>query len=183
MALHIVDRRLAGKNKSIGNRERFLRRYQTQIREAVREAMAGRNIRDIRQSQSVTIPRKDISQPVFGHGSGGVRDSVHPGNKDYLRGDHIARPQPGGKGSGGQASDGDNFSNDSGRCSELLETALLPLCRFYAYVQVAQEEQNLWQEYAAVAAQHSNFAMRKVEEPSDIYPVFHDLFKRDKEAV
>ena len=32
---HIVDRRLAGKNKSIGNRERFLRRHKEQIREAV----------------------------------------------------------------------------------------------------------------------------------------------------
>jgi uncharacterized sporulation protein YeaH/YhbH (DUF444 family) len=422
MALHIVDRRLAGKNKSIGNRERFLRRYQTQIREAVRKAMAGRNIRDIRQPQSVTIPRKDISQPIFGHGAGGIRDSVHPGNKDYLRGDRFARPKQGSQGSGGQgsdggegeddftftlskeefmqfffedlalpnlartpfgespewesrragytrdgtpnnlhivrsmgnalgrrralgagmrlqleekeaalamlrqggpdaerearnlrleiaalqmrlkrvpfldpldlrfrsrvrvpvptlkavmfclmdvsgsmdeerkrlakqffillylflnrhyekidivfirhhtqaaevdeetffhatesggtvassaldlmhsiiesryapsewniygaqASDGDNFGNDNGRCSELLETALLPLCRFYAYVQVAQEEQNLWDEYAALVPQYPNFAMRKVSEASDIYPVFHDLFKRHEEVL
>jgi len=34
----IIDRRLSGKNKSIGNRERFLRRYRDQIKEAVRKA-------------------------------------------------------------------------------------------------------------------------------------------------
>jgi hypothetical protein len=41
MLQQIIDRRLAGKNKSIGNRERFLRRYKQQIREAVRRAVDG----------------------------------------------------------------------------------------------------------------------------------------------
>ena len=45
----IIDRRLAGKNKSIGNRERFLRRHKAQIREAVKRAVAGRGIREIAQ--------------------------------------------------------------------------------------------------------------------------------------
>ena len=36
----IIDRRLQGKNKSVGNRERFLRRYKGQIREAVRKAVS-----------------------------------------------------------------------------------------------------------------------------------------------
>ena len=35
MFQQIIDRRLAGKNKSIGNRERFLRRYKDKVREAV----------------------------------------------------------------------------------------------------------------------------------------------------
>ena len=48
---------------------------------------------------------------------------------------------------GAQASDGDNWHHDSGRCRELLGDKLLPLCRYYAYVQVAEEEQNLWEEY------------------------------------
>ena len=104
MALHIVDRRLAGKNKSIGNRERFLRRHQEQIREAVRKAVTGRGIRDMEQAENVSIPKKDISEPFFHHGKGGVHDTVHPGNKDYLRGDRIQRPDGGGQGSGkGQA--------------------------------------------------------------------------------
>ena len=422
MALHIVDRRLAGKNKSIGNRERFLHRHQEQIREAVRRAVSGRSIRDMEQAESITIPKKDISEPVFHHGQGGVRDSVHPGNTDHLRGDHIERPQ-GGKGSGkgqasdsgegeddfaftlskeefmqvffeglalprlmrtqigespewkvhragytrdgtpnnlhivrsmrgalgrrlalgattrreleqqrrilaellrnpvghdseirsvrlliaelearlkripfldpldlrfrgrvktpvptskavmfclmdvsgsmdeerkslskqffillylfltrhyekidivfirhhtqaqevdedtffhatesggtvvssalelmqkiveqryapaewniygAQASDGDNFTSDSTRCHDLLADELLPLCRFFAYVQVADTEQNLWEEYTDIATNHGNFAMRKVTDPTQIYPVFRDLFKKEGETV
>ena len=34
MLHQVIDRRLSGKNKSIGNRERFLRRYRDQIKEA-----------------------------------------------------------------------------------------------------------------------------------------------------
>jgi uncharacterized sporulation protein YeaH/YhbH (DUF444 family) len=63
---------------------------------------------------------------------------------------------------GAQASDGDNWHHDSGRCRELLAQKILPLCRYFAYVQVAEEEQNLWEEYArqlATLAKH--FAMRK----------------------
>jgi uncharacterized sporulation protein YeaH/YhbH (DUF444 family) len=422
MALQIIDRRLAGKNKSIGNRERFLRRYKEQIREAVRGAVSGRNIRDIEQAENITIPKKDISEPVFHHGQGGTRDTVHPGNTDYLRGDRIQRPQGGGSGGGSQASDsgegeddfvftlskeefmqvffedlalphllrtqisdtpewkthragytrdgtpgnlavvrsmrgalgrrlalgaaarrelremkrrllelehhpeshdpeirrlrlaikalelrlkaipfldpldlrfrglvktpvpsskavmfclmdvsgsmdegrkdlakrffvllymfltrhyeridivfirhhtqaqevtedeffhatesggtvvssaldlmhkiqserysptdwniygaqasdGDNYSNDSGRCRDLLIDKLLPVCRYFAYVQVAEVEQNLWEMYTELLESNANFAMRKATEPGQIYPVFRDLFKKESEVA
>jgi len=420
----IIDRRLAGKNKSIGNRERFLRRHKEQIREAVKRAIDGRGIRDIERGEDIHIPKRDISEPVFGHGQGGVRDVVHPGNKDFVRGDRIARPKGGqgggsGKGQAGdsgegeddfvfalskeefmqvffedlalphlirtqlaevpewkyhragfssdgtpnnlhvvrsmrgalsrrialgagsrrelqeleerlaacratlkpgdavmaaevkdleeriealrvrvkripyldpidlryrsrikvavptskavmfclmdvsgsmdegrkelskrffillylfltrhyekielvfirhhtqaqevdeenffharetggtvvssalvlmeeiikaryspaewniygaQASDGDNWHHDSGRCRELLNDKLLPLCRYFAYVQVAEEEQNLWEEYAQLLDANRHFAMRKATEASMIYPVFRDLFKKE----
>jgi uncharacterized sporulation protein YeaH/YhbH (DUF444 family) len=68
--LQIIDRRLAGKNKSIGNRERFLRRHKEQIREAVKRAVDGRGIRDLAQGEDVHIPKRDISEPVFRHGPG-----------------------------------------------------------------------------------------------------------------
>ena len=423
MALQIIDRRLSGKNKSIGNRERFLRRYKEQVRDAVRRAIDNRGIRDIERSENITIPRKDISEPLFQHGRGGARDTVHPGNTEYVQGDRIARPPGGAGGSGGgqasdsgegeddfsfvlskeefmqvffedlalphlirtqlaempewrsqragfssdgtpnnlhvvrslrgaigrrialgasarhelreleerlrelkqaaargdvaaereipdvqhriellrlrvaripfldpidlryrsrvrvpvptakavmfclmdvsgsmdearkdlskrffillylfltrhyekidivfirhhtqaqevdeenffharetggtvvssalvlmeeiirnrynpaewniygaQASDGDNWHHDSGRCRELLAEQLLPLCRYFAYVQVAEEEQNLWEEYAQLTETHAHFAMRKATEPSQIYPVFRDLFKKE----
>ena len=428
----IIDRRLAGKNKSIGNRERFLRRYKDQIKEAVKRAVDGRGIRDIERGEEIHIPKRDISEPVFGHGQGGVREIVHPGNQDYIRGDRIERPkggqgQGGGKGQasdqgegeddfvfslskeefmqvffedlalphlirtqlaevpewkyhragfssdgtpnnlhvvrsmrgaigrriaigagsrrelreledelaalratpipaeamaakerqaqidelaervaalrarleripyldpidlrfrnrvkvpmptskavmfclmdvsgsmdegrkelskrffillylfltrhyerielvfirhhtqaaevdeenffharetggtvvssalvlmeeiirarynpsewniyGAQASDGDNWHHDSGRCRELLAEKLLPLCRYYAYVQVAEEEQNLWEEYTQLLETHKHFAMRKATEPSQIYPVFRDLFKKEGAEV
>lgn len=418
MALQIVDRRLAGKNKSIGNRERFIHRYKAQISDAVRRAVSGRDIRDIEQAESISIPRRDIKEPVFQHTQGGVRDTVHTGNQDHLRGDRLRRPQSGaGRGSqagdatdgeddfvftlskeefmqlffedlalphlvrtqighnpewknqragfshdgtpnnlaivrsmrgalgrrialgnpprhllaekkfllaelrrlgvsedseiealvaeiaalerrlknipfldpidlrfrrsvrvpvptskavmfclmdvsgsmdqerkdlskrffillylfltrhyekidivfirhhtqaqevdedqffhstesGGtvvssalllmqqimqdrypvaewniyaaQASDGDNFSNDSGNCSALLADAILPLVRYFAYLQVAEEEQSLWLEYAQLAARHRNFAMRKVSQADQIYPVFRELFKKEE---
>ena len=423
MLQSIIDRRLSGKNKSIGNRERFLRRYKEQIREAVKRAVDGRGIRDIERSEDVTIPKKDISEPVFHHGPGGTREMVHPGNKEYVRGDRIERPKggEGGKGKGqasdtgegeddftftlskeefmqvffedlalphlvrtqlaetpewksqragftsdgtptnlhvvrsmrgaigrriaigadarrelreleeeleallrdapvgdtvsrlkitelesritelrarvaripfldpidlrfrnrvrvpvptskavmfclmdvsgsmdegrkdlakrffillylfltrhydkidivfirhhtqaaevdeqnffhatetggtvvssalvlmeeiiraryspsdwniygAQASDGDNWHHDSGRCRELLAEKILPLTRYFAYVQVAEEEQNLWQEYAQLVGVAPQFAMRKATEASQIYPVFRDLFKKE----
>lgn len=105
MAFQIIDRRLAGRNKSVGNRERFMRRYKAQIADAARRAVSTRGIRDIEQSEQVSIPKKDISEPAFHHGRGGVRDTVYAGNTDYVRGDTIARPQGGAAGSGSQASD------------------------------------------------------------------------------
>jgi len=423
MLQQIIDRRLAGKNKSIGNRERFLRRHKEQIREAVKRAVDGRGIRDLAQGEDIHIPKRDIAEPVFGHGQGGKREMVHPGNKDYVRGDRIERPKGGGGGGGGgqasdsgegdddfvfhlskeefmqvffddlalpnltrttlaetpeykthragyssdgtpnnlhvvrsmrgaigrrialgsesrrelrkleeqlaelkafpdghaieiaaleaeiealrvrlgripyldpmdlryrsrvrvpvptskavmfclmdvsgsmdearkdlakrffillylfltrhyeridivfirhhtqaqevdeqnffhstetggtvvssalvlmeevakaryptsewniygaQASDGDNWHHDSGRCRELLQNNILPLCRYFAYVQVAEEEQNLWDEYAALAAESKDFAIRKVTEASQIYPVFRQLFKKEGAAA
>src|SRR3954471_10433525 len=113
MLQQIIDRRLAGKNKSIGNRERFLRRHKEQIREAVKRAVDGRGIRDIAQGEDIHIPKRDISEPVFGHGQGGKREMVHPGNKDYVRGDRIERPKGGGGGGGGsQASDSGEGEDD-----------------------------------------------------------------------
>ena len=114
MLQQIIDRRLAGKNKSIGNRERFLRRYQGQVRDAVRKAVDKRGIREIEQGEDIHLPRRDINEPAFGHGTGGAREIVHPGNREYVRGDHIERPQGGGgKGSGsGQAGDSDGGEDD-----------------------------------------------------------------------
>ena len=424
MLQQIIDRRLAGKNKSIGNRERFLRRYKDQVKEAVKRAVDGRGIRDLERGEEVRIPKKDLQEPVFHHGQGGMREVVHPGNQDYVRGDRIARPKGGagqgpGKGQasdsgegeddfsftlskeefmqvffeglalphllrtelaetpewksqragfssdgtasnlhvvrslrgaigrrialgadsrrqlreleaqllelqragargdvaalaeaaacrlqietlrgrvaripfldpidlryrnrvrvplptskavmfcvmdisgsmdearkdlskrffillylfltrhydkidivfirhhtqaqevdeenffharetggtvvssalvlmeeiirarynpsewniyGAQASDGDNWHHDSGRCRELLTDKILPLCRYFAYVQVAEEEQNLWTEYAQITETCKHFAMRKATEASMIYPVFRDLFKKE----
>lgn len=417
MPLQIIDRRLSGKNKSVGNRERFLRRYKAQIAEAARRAISGRSIRDIEKSENIHIPSKDIREPSFHHGQGGIRDMVHPGNPGYVRGDTIKRQHnDGGSGSqasdqgegeddftftlskdefmqlffedlelphllrthigdqpqwktrragfstggtphnlavvrtmrqalgrrialsksakrhllelqeqlqalqdsgqgesnaaaelklqieqlqqkirstpyldtldlrfrahtkvpvpisravmfcvmdvsgsmdearkdlakrffillylfltrhyekielvfirhhtqaaevsedeffharetGGtvvssalqlldeiilarypstewnlyvaQASDGDNFSTDNGQCSQLLRERILPLVRYYAYVQVVEDEQALWQEYAELSAQFDNFAIRKATAVSEIYPVFRDLFRKE----
>ncbi|WP_043113465.1 YeaH/YhbH family protein [Pseudacidovorax intermedius] len=114
MFQQIIDRRLSGKNKSVGNRERFLRRYRTQIRDAVRKAVSGRGIRNLEAGEDITLPRRDVSEPTFGHAQGGNREYVHPGNQKYVRGDRIERPKgQGGSGSGsGQASDSGEGEDD-----------------------------------------------------------------------
>jgi uncharacterized protein len=108
----IIDRRLAGKNKSIANRERFLRRVKNYIRRAVSDAVRDRSIKDIQSTQSITIPKKDIAEPSFRHGPGGKRELVHPGNADYIRGDKIARPSGGGGGGGKTASNEGDGQDD-----------------------------------------------------------------------
>ena len=81
---------------------------------------------------------------------------------------------------GAQASDGDNWQNDSPLCRELLENSLLALCQYFAYIEITDgPPQNLWQEYEKLQESHpGRFAMRHIAEVGDIYPVFRELFKR-----
>ena len=107
----IIDRRLNGKNKSAVNRQKFIQRFKGQIKKAVAEAMSGRSITDLNRGEKINIPTKDIGEPVFGHGQGGRREGIHPGNTDFVGGDRIARP-PGGGGSGGKASNSGEGEDD-----------------------------------------------------------------------
>ncbi len=110
---YIVDRRLNAKNKSTVNRQRFLERYKKHIRKAVSDAVDARSITDMERGEEVTIPADDVSEPVFHHGQGGSRSIVHPGNKEFVQGDRIARPQGGGGGGGaGDASDSGEGEDD-----------------------------------------------------------------------
>ena len=98
---YLIDRRLNGKNKSAVNRQRFLRRYRKHIKEAVADAVSNRSITDIDSGETITIPKGDIEEPAFGHGPGGKRSVIHPGNKEFVKGDQIERPKKGGAGGGG----------------------------------------------------------------------------------
>jgi uncharacterized sporulation protein YeaH/YhbH (DUF444 family) len=78
-----------------------------------------------------------------------------------------------------QASDGDNWDSDSGLCRDLLNERLLPLMRYFAYVEITpRQHQSLWHAYEDVQARHPHFAMREIGGAEDIYPVFRELFKR-----
>ncbi len=84
-----------------------------------------------------------------------------------------------------QASDGHNFSDDMARCLEMLSDDILPICQYFAYIEVLEREfsrsrfaSQLWSGYRDI--EHERFAMRRVTRPGDIFPVFHDLFARDK---
>lgn len=101
----LIDRRPNAKNKSTVNRQRFLRRYQSQIKKAIAEQISERSITDVDSGESVSIPSRDITEPTFRHDGGGVRDTVYPGNKEFAQGDRIKRPVGGGQGQGRRASD------------------------------------------------------------------------------
>lgn len=78
-----------------------------------------------------------------------------------------------------QASDGDNWDSDSASCGQILGGQILPLVQYYAYIEITDgEPQNLWYEYLRVKDNSSNFAMEKIRSPTDIYPVFRELFKK-----
>ncbi len=107
---HFIDRRLNGKNKSAVNRQRFIRRYKQQIKQAVSDAISKRSVTDIDSGESVTIPGRDITEPFFHQGKGGHREMIHPGNDQFSTGDRIKRPlggQGGGAGQGDASKDGE----------------------------------------------------------------------------
>ena len=91
-----------------------------------------------------------------------------------------------------QASDGDNYSSDSQTCIQLLTEEILPICQYFAYVEVydpRQEEiflsslnvSELWKDYATVT--RPNFAMKRVFSKSDVFPVLHQLFAKTRKAA
>ncbi len=111
-----IDRRLNGKKKSTVNRQRFIRRHKDQIKRAVSDAVNQRSVTNTETGESISIPKGDISEPIFHQGQGGIRERVHPGNDQFIKGDKIERPQGGavgGSGDGDASADGegeDEFS-------------------------------------------------------------------------
>lgn len=106
--MNIIDRRLNPGGKSLSNRQRFLRRARALVRQAVRSGTATRSIKDVEQGGEVTIPADGVREPTMRRSSeGGVRDYVLPGNREYVEGDEIDRPEGGGGGRGGAGGDGD----------------------------------------------------------------------------
>ena len=93
-----------------------------------------------------------------------------------------------------QASDGDNYSSDSTTCLQLLTENVLPICQYFAYVEVHDRRQQeifyagqnvseLWKHYQAASGAHANFAMKRVFSKADVFPVFHQLFARSRKAA
>lgn len=106
-----IDRRLNGKKKSTVNRQRFIRRHKDQIKRAVSDAVNQRSVTNTETGESISIPKGDISEPIFHQGQGGIRERVHPGNDQFIKGDKIERPQGG---AGGGSGDGDASADGEG---------------------------------------------------------------------
>ena len=72
----LIDRRQNSGKKSTVNRQRFLRRYKRQIKEAVSKAIGKRSITGIEKEEQITIPARDIAEPRFARGTGGHAEQI-----------------------------------------------------------------------------------------------------------
>lgn len=98
---NIIDRRKTNKNKSVVNRQRFLKRARVVIKKQVDKIVSSKSLTDIGKGDKITISRKTIKEPVFSHGKGGRKDYILPGNQDKIVGDMIPKPEgAGGSGRG-----------------------------------------------------------------------------------
>ncbi|MBL6937087.1 MAG: YeaH/YhbH family protein [Alphaproteobacteria bacterium] len=88
-----------------------------------------------------------------------------------------------------QASDGYTQSGDARTCVEMLNQQIMPLCQYYAYIEILDEREmevfasedsgaELWRAYRTVASEWDNFATKRIAKPADIFPVFRELFKK-----
>lgn len=93
-----------------------------------------------------------------------------------------------------QASDGDDWTGDAAKCVSILENDLMPICQYYAYVEILDEreretfsnEENgaeLWRAYREFAKTRPNFATKRISRPGEIFPVFRELFAKQKERA
>jgi len=89
-----------------------------------------------------------------------------------------------------QASDGDNFASDTQQSVALLANELLPICQYFAYIEILDERElsmiaentggkDLWRGYNTLTAEWPNFAIKHIASPNHIYPVFRELFAKN----
>ena len=71
----------------------------------------------------------------------------------------------------------------------MLNGEIMPLCQYYAYIEILDEREmevfasedsggELWRAYRTVAELRPNFATKRISKPGDIFPVFHELFRK-----
>ncbi|HUL09556.1 MAG TPA: YeaH/YhbH family protein [Candidatus Acidoferrum sp.] len=112
--MNIVDRRLNPKGKSHTNRQRFIRLARDTLKEAVARSIKERSLGDVDTKEVVNIPKKRIQEPRFHHSTrGGYREHVLPGNKEFVQGDTLPKPEEGGAGGGGREGSPDGEGQDN----------------------------------------------------------------------
>lgn len=81
---------------------------------------------------------------------------------------------------GAQASDGDNWGEDSDVCRDILVDGILPNCQYFSYIEITNNEhQALWMTYETIRDQHPDyFSLQHIRDAGDIYPVFRELFHK-----
>ena len=88
-----------------------------------------------------------------------------------------------------QASDGDNDSADRAQVLHLMESHILPIVRYFAYVETGSDRgafphhagrrsTELWNTYETLAADHEQLAMRRLNDGAAVWGVLADLFAK-----
>lgn len=111
---NIIDRRKNTKGKSTNNRQKFLKRVEDQIKEAIPDIISQESIKDSSGGGKVKVPIKGINEPNFRHDPrSGKKHYIRPGNDKFSEGDKIPKPEGEGKGSGsGQGSNSPEVTQD-----------------------------------------------------------------------
>lgn len=110
---HFVDRRLNPKDKSHGNRRRFIGRVRAAVKKSVDESVRRRSIADVDKEEKVSVPTEGISEPSFRPADqGGHRERVLTGNRSFQTGDRIEKPTGGGAGGRGREGSDDGEGDD-----------------------------------------------------------------------
>lgn len=112
---NFIDRRLNPKDKSLGNRQRFLARARDELRRIVTDQIKTGKIADIDADHVVPMPAGGTAEPSFRPATGsGRRAHVLPGNKEFMAGDRLPKPLGGaaGSGAGREAGDGGDMEDD-----------------------------------------------------------------------
>ncbi len=111
MSTVIVDKRANDKGKSSGNKKKFIKRVEEQIRRALPDIIEKSGIKDITGSKDgIKVPIRDTGEPTFIYDKDtGTKRSVHPGNTEHEEGDEIYKPSGSGKNGKGRKG-----SNDPG---------------------------------------------------------------------
>ncbi|BCG70510.1 UPF0229 protein [Mesorhizobium sp. 113-1-2] len=109
-----IDRRLNPKDKSLGNRQRFVRRAREELKRSIRDQIRIGRIADVDAEHAVPMPERGTSEPAFNNArNGGRRQHILPGNRHFSPGDLIPKP---GQGVGaGASSPGNTASEDDFR--------------------------------------------------------------------
>src|SRR3954447_2919397 len=110
----LIDRRLNPKDKSLGNRQRFLRRAREELKRAVSDQGRSGKIVDVDGDHTVAMPVRGTSEPSFEAAqNSGRRDLVLPGNKEFSPGDRIPKQGQAGGSGGGPAGPSQQVTEDN----------------------------------------------------------------------
>jgi hypothetical protein len=91
-----------------------------------------------------------------------------------------------------QASDGDNFASDLPLLNEVLVKSILPVVKFYTYVEIAgmyeqsrsfwaaqsKGRSSMWQMYEELHQRWPNLVSKQIKEAGEIIPVFREFFSK-----